>query len=63
MEMAKSDPAKLRMDVMFGCYPVASPASKDEEYAVDVRLLDERKYGGDPSFIEVTVQSPCYRAK
>ncbi|MEU6521714.1 hypothetical protein ABZ892_02430 [Streptomyces sp. NPDC046924] len=36
--------------------------SKGQEYAVDVRLLDERKYGDDPSLIEVTVQSACYRA-
>jgi hypothetical protein len=34
-----------------------------KEYAVDVRLLDERKYGDDPSLIEVTVQSACYRAR
>lgn len=47
--------------------PAKSPQivaeSKGQEYAVDVRLLDERKYGDDPSFIEVTVQSACYRAK
>ena len=47
--------------------PAKSPQivaeSKGEEYAVDVRLLDERKYGDDPSLIEVTVQSSCYRAK
>lgn len=46
--------------------PAKSPQivaeSKGQEYAVDVRLLDERKYGGDPSLIEVTVQSACYRA-
>ncbi|MZE42664.1 hypothetical protein GTY49_06705 [Streptomyces sp. SID5477] len=47
--------------------PAKSPQivaeSKGQEYAVDVRLLDERKYGDDPSLIEVTVQSSCYRAK
>jgi hypothetical protein len=31
--------------------------------AVDVRLLDERKYSDDPSLLEVTVESACYRAK
>ncbi|MFD5453114.1 MULTISPECIES: hypothetical protein [unclassified Streptomyces] len=47
--------------------PAKSPQivaeSKGQEYAVDVRLLDERKYGDDPSLLEVTVQSACYRAK
>ncbi|MFE7932162.1 hypothetical protein ACFU6S_26235 [Streptomyces sp. NPDC057456] len=37
--------------------------SKGDEFAVDVRLLDERKYGDDPSLIEVTVESACYKAK
>ncbi|MBL3671076.1 hypothetical protein JL475_35105 [Streptomyces sp. M2CJ-2] len=45
--------------------PAKSPQivaeSKGQEYAVDVRLLDERKYSDDPSLIEVTVQSACYR--
>ena len=47
--------------------PAKSPQiiaeSKDKEFAVDVRLLDERKYGSDPSLIEVTVESACYRSK
>jgi hypothetical protein len=37
--------------------------SSGKEFAVDVRLLDERKYGDDPSLIEVTVESACYRSK
>ncbi|MFF6811391.1 hypothetical protein ACFZAG_16080 [Streptomyces sp. NPDC012403] len=37
--------------------------SKGKEYSVDLRLLDERKYGDDPSLIEVTVVSACYRPK
>jgi hypothetical protein len=47
--------------------PAKSPQlvaqSNEDEFAVDVRLLDERKYGDDPSLIEVTVESACYRAK
>ncbi len=47
--------------------PARSPhivaESRGQEFAVDVRLLDERKYGDDPSLVEVTVQSSCYRAK
>ncbi|MGC9380285.1 hypothetical protein [Streptomyces sp. MH13] len=47
--------------------PAKSPhivaESAGKEYAVDVRLLDERKYGNDPSLIEVTVESACYKAK
>lgn len=37
--------------------------SQDKEFSVDVRLLDERKYSDDPSLIEVTVESACYRSK
>ncbi|MFI1503238.1 hypothetical protein [Streptomyces sp. NPDC020597] len=37
--------------------------SKGKKFAVDVRLLDERKYGDDPSLLEVTVESACYRSK
>jgi len=47
--------------------PAKSPQivaeSNGQEFAVDVRLLDERKYGDDPSLIEVTVESACYRSK
>ncbi|MFF8099642.1 hypothetical protein ACF07S_07665 [Streptomyces sp. NPDC016640] len=47
--------------------PAQSPQivaeSEGQEYAVDLRLLDERKYGDDPSLIEVTVVSACYRSK
>ncbi|MGW7249583.1 hypothetical protein [Streptomyces decoyicus] len=37
--------------------------SKGEEFSVDIRLHDERKYGNDPSLIEVTVESACFKTK
>ncbi|MFE1172139.1 hypothetical protein [Streptomyces sp. NPDC058773] len=37
--------------------------SKDGEISVDIRLHDERKYGKDPSLIEVTVESACFKTK
>ncbi|MEU7469407.1 hypothetical protein AB0A94_12840 [Streptomyces sp. NPDC044984] len=37
--------------------------SKGKEYSVDLRLLDESKYGDASSLIEVTVVSACYRSK
>lgn len=32
-------------------------------FAADIRLMDQRKYGDDPSLILVAVESACYRAK
>ncbi|MEU2362725.1 hypothetical protein ABZ616_18625 [Streptomyces noursei] len=37
--------------------------SKGDEFSVDIRLHDERKYGSDPSLIEVTVESACFKTK
>ncbi|MFC7994281.1 hypothetical protein ACFUV2_33960 [Streptomyces pilosus] len=37
--------------------------SKGAEYSVDLRLLDQTKYSNNPSLIEVTVVSACYRSK
>lgn len=37
--------------------------SKGKEFAADIRLMDQRKYGDDPSLILVAVESACYRAK
>ncbi|KUO02043.1 hypothetical protein [Streptomyces caeruleatus] len=47
--------------------PAKSPQiiaeSKGKEFAVDVRLYDERKYSDNPSLIKVAVESACYRSK
>ncbi|MER0480794.1 hypothetical protein ABR737_21025 [Streptomyces sp. Edi2] len=37
--------------------------SKGEEFSVDIRLHDQRKYGKDPSFIEVTLESACFKTE
>ncbi|GAB2952831.1 hypothetical protein GCM10023080_009240 [Streptomyces pseudoechinosporeus] len=37
--------------------------TKDGDFSVDIRLQDESKYGDDPSLLEVTVESACYRSK
>ncbi|WP_405822406.1 hypothetical protein OG705_21300 [Streptomyces sp. NBC_00838] len=37
--------------------------SKGREFAADIRLMDQRKYGDDPSLILVAVESACFRAK
>jgi hypothetical protein len=51
------------LDGTVGQSPQIFAESQGRKFAADIRLQDERKYGGDPSLIEVTVQSACYRAK
>lgn len=47
--------------------PAKSPQilaeSKGKKFAADIQMLDNRKYGDDPSLILVAVESACYRAK
>ncbi|MFF2185680.1 hypothetical protein [Streptomyces sp. NPDC058155] len=50
-------------DDTVGKSPQIVAESKGKKFAADIRLQDERKHGDDPSLIEVTVQSACYRAK
>lgn len=51
------------VDDTVGRSPQIVAESKGRRFAADIRLQDERKTGDDPSLIEVTVQSVCYRAK
>ncbi|MEH0546250.1 hypothetical protein QA802_25210 [Streptomyces sp. B21-105] len=51
------------VDGSVGKSPQIVAESKGKKFAVDVRLLDERKHGDDPSLVEVTVESACYRSK
>ncbi|MFI6701746.1 hypothetical protein ACIBJC_22740 [Streptomyces sp. NPDC050509] len=49
-------------DDTVGKAPQIVANSKNGEFSADIRLLDNRKYGDDPSLIEVTVVSKCYKS-
>ncbi|MEV8344893.1 hypothetical protein [Streptomyces niveus] len=51
------------VDNSVGKSPQIVAESKGRKFAVDIRLMDERKYGDDPSLIMVAVESACYKAK
>ncbi|MEV8423488.1 hypothetical protein [Streptomyces niveus] len=51
------------VDNSVGKSPQIVAESKGRKLAVDIRLMDERKYGDDPSLIMVAVESACYKAK